>query len=217
MRIYIRLTANEERVPFNYQQLLVGTFHKWLGSNNIHDTTSLYSLSWLDHGIVNKHGFDFPNGATFFISAHDTSLVKQLIDAVQQDARLFCGMGAEELVLKPTPTFGEYQRYIVQSPILIKRKQGERIQFYYPENPESDSLMTETLRRKLKLAGLSHNVRVSFDREYPRPVKKLCTYKGIKNKGTLNPVIVEGDPEAVSFAWEVGIGNSTGIGFGAVK
>jgi len=29
-------------------------------------------------------------------------------------------------------------------------------------------------------------------------------------------VIVEGDPRAVQFAWEVGVGNSTGIGFGAL-
>ena len=31
MRIYLQLTPNRETVPFNYQQSLVGAFHKWLG------------------------------------------------------------------------------------------------------------------------------------------------------------------------------------------
>jgi CRISPR/Cas system endoribonuclease Cas6 (RAMP superfamily) len=30
-------------------------------------------------------------------------------------------------------------------------------------------------------------------------------------------VIVEGSAEAVGFAWNVGIGNGTGIGFGALR
>jgi CRISPR/Cas system endoribonuclease Cas6 (RAMP superfamily) len=29
-------------------------------------------------------------------------------------------------------------------------------------------------------------------------------------------VIIEGKPETKLFAWDVGIGNSTGIGFGAI-
>jgi CRISPR-associated endoribonuclease Cas6 len=44
----------------------------------------------------------------------------------------------------------------------------------------------------------------------------MVKYRDINIKGTLCPVIVEGDPRAVQFAWEVGVGNSTGIGFGAI-
>ena len=44
MRIYIRTTPNSSVLPFDYQQKLIGTIHKWLGNNEIHDKISLYSL-----------------------------------------------------------------------------------------------------------------------------------------------------------------------------
>ena len=56
MRIYLRTTPNDVIVPFDYQQKIVGTIHKWLGNNEIHDKISLYSFSWLLGGnmIVDK-------------------------------------------------------------------------------------------------------------------------------------------------------------------
>lgn len=45
---------------------------------------------------------------------------------------------------------------------------------------------------------------------------KLMTYKGIKNKASMCPVIIKGTLQSKQFAWNVGIGNSTGIGFGAI-
>ena len=69
MRIYLHLSPNRELVPFNYQQSLVGAFHRWLGENELHDEISLYSLSWLQGGVAGKEGLDFPQGATFCIRA----------------------------------------------------------------------------------------------------------------------------------------------------
>ena len=37
MRIQLFTCKNEQVVPFNYQQKLIGTIHKWLGNNDIHD------------------------------------------------------------------------------------------------------------------------------------------------------------------------------------
>ena len=50
MRIHISTTKNSSLVPFGYQQKLVGTIHKWIGNNSIHDSISLYSFSWLKGG-----------------------------------------------------------------------------------------------------------------------------------------------------------------------
>lgn len=35
MRIHIQTTSNSSVVPFDYQQKLIGTIHKWLGNNEI--------------------------------------------------------------------------------------------------------------------------------------------------------------------------------------
>lgn len=44
----------------------------------------------------------------------------------------------------------------------------------------------------------------------------MVTYRGIGNRANMCPVIIDGRPETKAFAWEVGIGNSTGIGFGSI-
>ncbi|MGN9307593.1 CRISPR-associated endoribonuclease Cas6 [Enterococcus faecium] len=58
---------------------------------------------------------------------------------------------------------------------------------------------------------------MSFDRTYYAAKTKLVYYKNIGNKTSICPVIIEGTPEQIAFAWNVGVGNSTGIGFGALK
>lgn len=222
MRLYIHTSPNRQTVPFDYQSTLVSAFHRWLGPNALHDSLSLYSLSWLSAGRASKQGLRFYEGSQFFISCPDSALFQQLIGQIQASPQIDWGMEVRELLLEPPPDFGESETFFLQSPVLIQRDvdtdAGRNKRFYYVDDPESDALMTETLQRKLAKAGKGHlSVSVSFDRSYPRIKTKAATYKGITSKGTLCPVIVEGDAEAVRFAWEVGIGNSTGIGWGALK
>ncbi len=219
MRIYLHLTPNRELVPFNYQESLVGAFHKWLGQNELHDDISLYSLSWLSGGQLRGKGLDFPNGSTFFISAPSPDLLASLMDGLFKGHHIRWGMEVDEVTIQRTPQFGSRQRFLAQSPILIKRKRvnGKHHQFYFPKDAEANDFMTETLQQKLAKNGIPTDVKVYFDPEYRNPKSKKTRYGGIDIKGTLCPVIVEGDPRAVAFAWEVGIGNSTGIGFGALK
>jgi len=221
MRIYLHLTPNTEIVPFNYQQSLVGAFHKWLGENELHDEMSLYSLSWLEGGKMrrDKKGYEFRNGATFFISSPLKDLHTKAVQGIFNDESIRWGMKVAEINMKVTPDFGEKARFEAQSPIFIKRWRQEEQdhKFYFSSDSESNGYMTETLQRKLAKQGLSTEVTVSFDPTYRNPKIKMTTFNEIDLKGTLCPVIVEGDAEAVKFAWEVGIGNSTGIGFGALR
>lgn len=70
----------------------------------------------------------------------------------------------------------------------------------------------------MKVAGLPDDpdFSVEFDMAYSGKRIKLMTYKGIKNKASMCPVIIKGTLQSKQFAWNVGIGNSTGIGFGAI-
>lgn len=80
MRIHIYTTKNTCLVPFDYQQKLVGTIHKWIGNNSIHDSISLYSFSWLNGGQKVSDALNFPKGATMFISFYDdVNLLAELI------------------------------------------------------------------------------------------------------------------------------------------
>ena len=216
MRIYLKLTPNTETVPFSYQGHLVQRFHEWLGHNEIHDTISLYSLSWLNRGRRVKRGLDFQNGTGWFISSHDDNLIKKAVQGIQQNPEVAFGMFVNELSISPTPRFSSQERFTVASPVFIKRNVGDEQKYYYFNDKEANEHLTETLQNKLKKANLNTDVEVCFDDNYSRPTIKSTLYKGNRKKGSVCPVIIKGAPESIAFAWNVGVGNNTGMGFGAL-
>ena len=216
MRIHLKFSPNTEPVPFNYQGHLVQKFHEWLGENIVHNELSLYSLSWLWGSKPTKKGFNFRNGADWFISAYDDKIIKKLIDSVMKNPTFAFGMSVQELTMQMTPTFQEKTHFRVASPVFIKRNIDDEQKYFYHSDAEANQLLTETLQNKLKEAKLNTDVQVRFDENYRNPQIKGMVYKGNRKKGSMCPVIVEGSTEAVAFAWNVGIGNGTGIGFGSL-
>jgi CRISPR-associated endoribonuclease Cas6 len=205
-------------VAYDHIPLLVGTLHKWLGQNEWHDQTSLYSFSWLIGGQKGNNGLYFPRGARWFISAHNNVLIKQIIKGIQDDPVISFGLTVQSITIQETPTFSESHSFTVASPVLIKRREDERIRHFLFSDKEADRFLKETLVTKLKRAGLqSDGASVSFNKDYPFPKTKLVNYNGIGNKASVCPVTIKGTPEQIAFAWNVGIGNSTGIGFGALN
>lgn len=220
MRLHLITTPNTETVPFDYQTKLVGAFHKWLGKHNTeHDQISLYSLSWLQWGRRKGAGLDFPEGASWQISAPDSELLQSLINTMQTDPGIAFGMELREVRIQREPEFGRQADFWVQSPVLIKRyDENGHTTFYTYKDQEAGPYMTETLKHKMEKFGLGDlDIKASFIEDYSKAKTKVATYRGIKIKGSLCPVHLEGDPRAIAFAWNVGIGNSTGIGFGAVR
>jgi CRISPR-associated endoribonuclease Cas6 len=216
MRIYLKLTPNTETCPFSYQGHLVQKFHEWLGKNQVHDDISLYSLSWLSKGEKAKSGFNFPNGTEWFISSYDENIIKSVIKGIQKNSEVAFGMFVKEVSIIQTPEFSRNERFQVASPVFIKRNIDEVQKYYYFNHKEANQLLTETLQNKLKVANLDTNIQVKFDKNYRNSKIKGTFYKKHRKKGSVCPVILEGSPEAIAFAWNVGIGNGTGIGFGAL-
>lgn len=212
------LKSGRKPVPFNYQPQITGAIHKWLGPNAIHDSTSLYSFSWLQGGHRKLNHLVFENGASFEFSAYNDDVVKSIIKGIQSDPAISFGLSVAEIILVETPVFNMKERLYVTSPVLVKRKIENREVHYTYEEPDSNKLLTETLKTKLRKAGLEdNNVEVGFATDYPGAKTKLIYYNKIGNKVNLCPVVIEGSPEQIAFAWNVGVGNSTGIGFGALK
>lgn len=217
MRLHFSLTPNSETVPFDYQHFLIGTFHKWMGWNKIHDEISLYSLSWLQNGKMIKSGLNFPHGAKWFISFWDEEIGKQLIMSAMKNPEVCCGMHVNEIQIQDTPEFGSKERFVASSPVFIRKYDENRkaIHLTYKDK-DADKYLSETLNKKLKTANLNLEVKVYFDTNYYTPKTKLVKINGIDNRASFCPVIIEGNPEAIKFAWNVGVGHSTGCGFGAL-
>jgi CRISPR-associated endoribonuclease Cas6 len=218
MRIHLTLSKNQSIVPFNHTPALVGTLHKWLGENEWHNEVSLYSFSWLKGASTGNNGLYFQRGGEWFISSYSTEFIKKLIEGIQNDPTINYGISVKSITIQENPVFDKTRAFTVASPILIKRREGDKTRHYLFSDDEAGNLLTETLTTKLKKAGMNPDgVQISFDKSYPSPKTKLVNYNGIGNKASVCPVIVKGTPEQIAFAWNVGVGNSTGIGFGALN
>lgn len=221
MRIYIKLSRNKELIPFNYQQLLTGVLHKWIGyDNEMHGEQSFYCFSWLQDVKTTKNGINIDKDTYFFISAFDDVLIKRIIKGIMEDPIAFCGCKVIDIQIKAVPEFSTEERFLVASPILVKRKNKDLHTSNHAIYSDSDfdQLLTDNLKRKLDKVGVkSDGVKVRVDKTYTKPITKLVTYKGVNNKVNVCPIIINGTPEQMAFVWSVGLGYSTGIGFGSLK
>lgn len=219
MRLHIHTSPNKIEIPFNYQKNLTGVLHKWLGANNQeHGDISLYSFSWLTGTQVSEKGLICHKGASFFLSFYDIKRLKSILANIRKEPEMFCGMFVEDVVIENTPDLTQQEQFSLGSPILIKRPVDGKITEFYFDNPESGKLLEETLRTKMKLAGIpcDDTLRIAFDLNYTKKKTKLVWYDNISNKANMCPVIIKGNNLTKQFAWNVGLGNSTGIGFGSI-
>lgn len=219
MRLYIRLSKNRSVIPFNYQHLLTGCVHKWIGDNNeVHGNRSLYCFSWLQNTRTNSNGLNLSRDSYFFISAYDVELIKRITKGVLADSNAFCGTKVLDLQVVDAPNFTNEERFILNSPVLLRKNEGNQTKHVTYKDPEFDELLTINAKSKLRRANkVDEGLILEWDKTYPSPKTKLVTYKGIGNKATLAPIIVKGTPEQIAFLWTVGLGESTGIGFGSIK
>jgi CRISPR-associated endoribonuclease Cas6 len=199
--------------------MLTGTIHKWLGNQNKeHGEVSLYSFSWLNGGKAEKKNLVFKDGASMFISAYDSNLLSVLINNIKDIPEMFCGLKVTELIIQENPNFNDSENFAIASPVFIKRKEGDKIKHVLYSEAVAGKYLTETLKTKMAKAGLTDDsLDIQFDTTYKRATTKLINYNGVKNKANWCHVIIKGKSESKAFAWNVGLGNSTGIGFGALK
>lgn len=219
MRLYLSLTRNKETIPFNYQPYLTGAIHKWIGKNNSeHDGLSLYSFSWFQNVSIKKSGVDLTADSYFFISAYKEELMKLILKGVLQNPEVCYGSSVSDVQIADAPSFQRGHTFFTASPVFIKRRVDNNEKHITYENPSSSLYLTETIKKKLQAANLStEDVTVKFDDTYISPRTKIIWYNEIGNRVNVCPVVIDGAPEQLKFAWNVGVGNSTGIGFGALK
>lgn len=221
MRLHITFSSDGSIVPYNHLKKLTGTLHKWIGiSNEEHGEVSLYSFSWLQGAekSTKGDGLVFRNQGSFFISAYENNFIQQVVTNIQSDPSMFCGLRVTELVIQTDPEFAQKDRFEVASPVFVRHKTDGAMAHLAFDQPETAQLLRETLLTKMAKAGLhDDSLEIRFDTSYRKAFTKLVHYGDIKNKANYCPVIIKGLPATKAFAWNVGLGHSTGIGFGAVR
>jgi len=218
MRLHLTLTPNTEPIPFNYQHQLTGVLHKWLGQNDLHDKISLYSFSWLKGKAERiEGGLNFPNGAKWFISFWEEEYAQQLVKGILNEPSVFKGMNVTEVQIQETPEFGTSNYFKVASPVLLRMNLDDGSRKHLTARDEKASeLLNERMKSKMLQANLNSRIEIRFDEKYINPKTKLVNIKGTKLKTNICPVLIEGDEVALKFAWNVGVGELTGSGLGAL-
>ena len=202
MRIYLNLKRNNKIVPYNYQNLLTGAIHKWLGKDNSeHGQAGVLSFSWLQNTKATNEGINLSDDSFFFISAWDDSIIKKIVSGIAN-----------------APEFENSTRFLMASPVLLKWRDNGILRYVTIEDEDFEEKLNINFKNKLQNTGLNTNgFKISIDPDSTYRQTKMVTYNGIKNRASLVPIVIEGTTEQITFAWSVGLGNSTGIGFGALK
>jgi CRISPR-associated endoribonuclease Cas6 len=218
MRIHLKIKTENKVIPFNHQQFLVGTIHKWIGKNDEHGKVSLYSFSQLEGGRATQNGLLFEGFTSFFFSSYHVDLIKKLITGIQSEPSMFHGLTVLEIVIQEDPDLTARSLFFAASPIFIKRRIDDRVNHIRFNDPLAGSFLKETLQTKMNEAGIfDESLEIRFETSYSKAGTKMVTYNGVQNRANWCPVLIEGAPETKLFAWNVGLGNSTGVGFGAIK
>lgn len=178
----------------DYYVKLLGFVHKIIGENNIHDGISLYSYS-------NVHNDSF----TF--AALDENLYLRILDNFYKNMKMWDGCTLKSIdVLQ---IFNEKQIFKCASPFFIKDKNNNHL-IFKQANLRAEAI----LLKKANFAGINLN-KFEIDFIFFRKTK-LIKIHDVNNKCFISSVKIKGDQKTIDFATKVGIGNSTGCGFGFI-
>lgn len=218
MRLHLKIRTSQKIIPYDHQPLLTGTIHKWIGWNTEHGQISLYSFSQLEGGRAASTGFQFPDQTCLFFSAFKPDLIKKMIAGIRSDPSMFCGMTVSEIIIQDDPDLSDRELFFPASPIFIKRRNGDREDHILYKDSHAGDYLKETLLTRMAEAGLcDESLILRFEENCSNAGTKKITYKEVQNRASWCPVVIKGKAETKLFAWNVGLGNSTGIGFGAIK
>lgn len=227
MNLTLVMSRPKNVIPYKHHHKVVGAFHKWLGTNVLHDELSLYSLSWLNGGKATKNGLKFNTNPALTISTPYRGIIHELAAGISHDPSFMYDMRViESFAREPFPDFSDdfeiSGTFVLGTPLFVKG-QNSKFGLYVSKNlDEINNSISSLMHRKRERGEIL---------EYPLHIEivvadnikeKTYSYRkdnvDIYHSANSNVKIkFTGHPIAVRFAAEVGIGNSTGIGYGYVK
>lgn len=228
MKLRIEFTKNTEPIPFSYMSSVNGYLHAIMGDNNeYHDKLSHYSTSFL-HGSKmanDKKHLNFPNGAIWYISSPDVNfLMNNIVMNIDKHPDFIYGMKLKGINRINTIEFDETKEHIIKtkSPILLKWYNNETKKNIYYTYEDDDSITSEMMKRiiikKAKLMDKDldpNDFNIKFNKEY---MGKKIAWKSLKNihhKTSICPIKVKANnKDTLNLIYDLGVGHSTGSGFG---
>lgn len=218
MRIKINLTPPITEVPINNQHQLNGFIHTSFGKDNpYHDSFSNYNISSLQGGKLNidKKTISFPNGNPYFYISGDDDFINFAIESFMKSKASMFGMVFDSIDVTDDFIVNPYfDNIITISPILLKDKTGKKLTF---KDSEWVKFLTENCVKKLEHSNV-YDPTFKIEIINPHKAKEKTIWVGnVFNKSTLTRLKVFGKPNTRKLLYNMGLGQSTGSGFGSIK
>ena len=223
MILKIYFEENGMTIPFQHQDVLNGVFYRTLlkGNQEIHDNFSNYAVSSIQNCHKVEDGLMPYTGEEPFIQVstpeENEHLIIKLLTAlpihIKAKTKLFFGRAITNYEITEFDV-NPYEFDIIHtiSPVLII-KNGQRYTFQNTDKWEE--MMNEICRKKLEHQGIIDNsFRIVCDKSKLKA--KSILVSTAYNKCTNFVGIVYGKPNTRKTLYNLGIGGSTGSGFGSV-
>lgn len=190
----VRLYLNEFNFTPDYFTKMIGVIHKWIGYNGVHSCMSLYVYSHIHNN-------------TFTFTAHDENLVRELIKGVIKHPEMFGD--TKVLSHKILKINTDKEIFHTASPIFVKDSFNKHLIFKTAEKQAKQTLLKKAIYAGVELGDFE----LTFE-DFKKT--KLIKIHEISNRCFISHVKIVGDSVVKDFACKVGIGNSTGCGFGFI-
>ena len=215
----LKLKFSESKIPFTYptQNAVNSCIHRILGENNkYHNSFSNYCVSSLFGGVIVDNKMTYPNGAHFYVSSLDEELIEKIMFSVINGNVEMCDMKLIGIDIENFNLHNDYDIIRTISPILLK--DNENIITY--QDSDFIKVLTEKSKSKLLKNGFSENDVKTLKIEpfhFENARLKFPKVKNVVNKSSQVMLLVRGKKEMRLALYKMGLGKSTGCGFGAIE
>lgn len=221
MRIKIKLSGTSNALPINNQHLVNSFVHRCLGKNNeFHDSFSDYSISSLQGGkwIKGTEEIDFSNGGYIIASSRNEKFIHKLVMGLFNNPTFLEDIKFQGVDYISEKFYNGWNHFATLSPFIIKEYYENKYNFVKYGSEGFNEKVKEHIVKKLK--RLDPNIDVS-GLEVDIPNKKTFKVKKVMVKNIVNhanqcQISIKCDKNIAELLYNVGIGQSTGCGFGTI-
>jgi len=219
MRIKINFTRNTENIDIQNQSMVNSYIHTCLGRNNkYHDSMSNYCISNLQGGKYSNGVLNFENGGYIIVSSIDAEFINTLIIGVLNNPNFIGGMRFSGIDHIEERFHNGWNYFATLSPFIIKERTKNGYEFLTLNDNEFEVKLKQYLINKLTKFDETLDLS-DFDIKVPNhpshKVKKIMV-KNVINHANQCHVSVHTNYEVAKLLYEIGLGQSTGSGFGVI-
>lgn len=215
--------GSNQVLPFNYWSMLLKFLHpNILGKDNkYHDDISLYSISPLFNSKTVQDGLLFKHGAIWLIRTPSIEIFKDFYLKAKNSISKELGYG---LILKNVEFSIDDMKFnneliISTSPIFLGQNENTEIRDHITfkhGNLITSSRMKQIIITKASKLGYNLNeddFNIEFDLTSPIKTKRILI-GNVSNIASQGKIKISGNSDVIALCYSLGIGKSTGCGFG---